>query len=197
MRKAALAVLVLGLCVGAWGQAGLQYQDRELTISAAGGHSVPGGTKDTGIFDAGLRYGWIFGTHGAGFLRGNFEYAVDAVPVYLVIHDGTTYSAGFDPLVLKWNFAAKKAVPFIELQGGTLFSNHEVPPGTSSVNFRSGAAIGVHFVGKKWGPTIALRYEHISNAGLASPNPGINTVQIQVGISRFRPCKALPRCAQE
>ena len=188
MKRAALAVLVIGLCTGAAAQTGLEYRDRELTLSAGGGHSVPGGTKDTGIFNASLRYGWILtGLHGPGILRGNFEYAVDAVPVYLVMHDGTTYGAGFDPLVLKWNFAgSKRAVPYIELAGGTLFSTREVPRGTSAVNFRSGAALGVHFLGKKWGPTLALRYEHISNAGLASPNPGINTVQVQLGITSIR-----------
>jgi lipid A 3-O-deacylase PagL len=27
---------------------------------------------------------------------------------------------------------------------------------------------------------------HISNAGLSTPNPGINTVQLRLGIGRFR-----------
>ena len=31
-----------------------------------------------------------------------------------------------------------------------------------------------------------VRYEHISNAGLTVPNPGINTVQFQVGMNWFR-----------
>jgi hypothetical protein len=26
---------------------------------------------------------------------------------------------------------------------------------------------------------------HISNAGLATPNPGLNTVQVRVGVGRF------------
>jgi hypothetical protein len=26
---------------------------------------------------------------------------------------------------------------------------------------------------------------HISNAGLATPNPGINTVQVRLGVGRF------------
>jgi len=26
---------------------------------------------------------------------------------------------------------------------------------------------------------------HISNAGLSSPNPGINTVQVRIGVGKF------------
>jgi lipid A 3-O-deacylase len=187
MRRAALALLVIGMCVGARAQGIPEDGGRELGVWVAGGHSVPGGTKDTGVMDAGFRYGWILTKpHLPGVLRGTFEYAVDAIPLYLVMHDGATYGAGFNPLVLKWNFVGgRKVAPFVELAGGTLFTTHDVPRFTSAVNFRSGAALGIHILGKKWGPTLAIRYEHISNAGLASPNPGINTVQVQVAITRF------------
>ena len=30
-----------------------------------------------------------------------------------------------------------------------------------------------------------LRGDRISNAGLATPNPGVNTVQVRLGIGRF------------
>jgi lipid A 3-O-deacylase len=185
MKRAALALLVIGLCASAAAQ--VTQGSRELGLWIAGGHSVPGGTTGTSVMNAGVRYGWVLtGEHLPGILRGNFEYAVDAVPMYLVIKNGTTYGGGFDPLVLKWNFAgSKKVVPFVELAGGTLFSTREVPAGTSAVNFRSGAAFGIHILGARWAPTLALRYEHISNAGLASPNPGINTVQVQLAITSF------------
>ena len=32
---------------------------------------------------------------------------------------------------------------------------------------------------------LELRYMHISNAGLATPNPGINTVQVRLGVGKF------------
>jgi lipid A 3-O-deacylase PagL len=32
---------------------------------------------------------------------------------------------------------------------------------------------------------VELRYMHVSNAGLATPNPGLNTVQIRLGIGKF------------
>ena len=198
MRRAALALLVIGLCVGASAQGIPEDGGRELGVWVGGGHSVPGGTKGTSVVNAGVRYGWVLtGEHLPGVLRGNFEYAVDVLPIYVVaqdaqlvgnagVHGSTSYGGGFNPLVMKWNFSGgKKVRPFIELAGGTLFSAHEVPVGTSTVNFRSGAAFGIHILRGSWGPTLAVRYEHISNAGLATPNPGINTVQVQFAMTRF------------
>ena len=146
------------------------------------------GTSHTGVWNAGLRYGWILTRpHGPGFLKGRFEYALDAVPVFLVFQPANTaYGAGFNPLNLKWNFATRgRVVPYLELSGGTLFTNHDVPTGTDSVNFTSSAALGAHFLGESRNWSVELRYMHISNAGLCDPNPGINTVQVRVGIGKF------------
>jgi len=33
--------------------------------------------------------------------------------------------------------------------------------------------------------TVEARYMHISNAGLTTPNPGINTVQVRLGFGKF------------
>jgi lipid A 3-O-deacylase len=161
---------------------------KELQLWTGGGYSVPGGTSHTGVWNAGLRYGWILTRpHGPGFLKGRFEYALDAVPAFLVFQRANTaFGAGVDPLNLKWNFATRgRLVPYLELSGGTLFTNHEVPMGTSTVNFTSAAALGMHFLGAASNWSVEVRYMHISNAGLTNPNPGINTVQVRLGIGKF------------
>jgi hypothetical protein len=161
----------------------------EIQIWTAGGHSVPGGRSDTGIWNAGLRYGWVLTEpHGPGVLSGRFEYAIEAVPAYLIFQPkNTAYGAGINPLNLKWNFASRgSVVPYLELSGGTLFTTSDVPSGTSSVNFTSGAAFGTHFIGQRYTWTIEARYMHISNAGLERLNPGVNTVMVRVGIGKFR-----------
>jgi lipid A 3-O-deacylase len=159
----------------------------ELQVWTGGGRSVPGGTKDTSVWNAGVRYGWILtAPHGPGFLSGRFEYAVDAVPAFVVFQPANTaYGAGVNPLGLKWIFATRSNVaPYLELNGGTLFTNHEVPTGTSTVNFTSSAALGIHVLNEHaW--TVEVRYMHISNAGLTRPNPGINTVQVRFGFGKF------------
>jgi len=169
-------------------QAAPKKGGREIQIWSGGGHSVPGGTKHTAAFNAGLRYGWVLThPHLPGFLHGRFEYAVDAVPVFLIFQPANTaFGIGFDPLGLKWNFERHGHFsPFLELTGGTLFTNHNVPAGTNTVNFMDQAALGTHILGEKYNVSLELRYMHISNAGLATPNPGINTVQVRLGVGKF------------
>jgi|ERR1700674_201078 len=188
MEKRLIAVALLLLSSVAWAQARPEDGGREFQLWTGGGHSVAGGTSNTGVWNVGLRYGWILTRpHGPGFLNGRFEYAVDAVPVFMIFQRyNTAYGAGVNPLGLKWDFAARGRIePYFELNGGTLFTNHEVPTGTSSVNFTSVAALGMHLLGDKHAFSFEVRYMHISNAGLSSPNPGINTVQVRLGVGKF------------
>jgi hypothetical protein len=71
------------------------------------------------------------------------------------------------------------------LSGGTLFSNHNIPAYTNTVNFTPSAALGVHILGEKYNWSVDVRYLHISNAGLGDFNPGLNTVQVRLGVGRF------------
>jgi len=169
-------------------QSGPEQGATEVQIWTSGGHSVPGGRGDTGIWNAGLRYGWVLtDAHLPGFLKGRFEYAIDAVPAYLIFQpNNTAYGIGVNPLNLKWNFVQHaKLSPYLELSGGTLFTTSKVPPGTSAVNFASGAALGTHFLGEKHAWAIEARYLQISNAGLGDLNPGVNTFEVRLGIGRF------------
>jgi hypothetical protein len=185
-----LAVLAILLITPAFctAQSGPEEDGHEVEIWTGGGHSVPGGTSNTSAFNAGLRFGWVItGPHLPAFLRGRFEYALDAVPVFLVFQPANTaYGAGFDPLGLKWNFQRHgRFSPYVELTGGVLFTNHNVPDYTNTVNFMDQAAFGTHILGAKYNVSIELRYMHISNAGLGNLNPGLNTVQVRLGLGRF------------
>ena len=188
-RFLAFVILVAPLCCApAFAQTRPQDGGHEIQIWAGGGHGTNGSTSGDGVFNAGARFGWILTkAHGPGFLRGRFEYAVDAVPVFMVFQPANkAYGAGFNPVVLKWNFETdSRVVPYVELGGGVLFTNVTVPTGSSQTNFASGAAIGMHILGEKVAWSVDVRYMHISNAGLATPNPGINTVQVRVGVGWF------------
>ena len=170
-------------------QAGPAPDDsKDLQIWTGGGHGLNGSNASTGVWNVGLRYGWILtDPAGPGLLKGRFEYAVDVVPVFLVVQrTGTAYGFGLNPFALKWNFVPRHNVmPYIDIGGGTLFSNDKVPPGTSHVNFTTSGAIGAHFLRSKYNWSVELRFMHISNAGLIRPNPGINTLQVRLGFGRF------------
>lgn len=183
------AALFLLCALVATAQTGPEQGGSEIQVWTAGGHSVPGGRSNTGIWDVGLRYGSVLlDSHGPSILRGRFEYAIDAVPAYLIFQPmNTAYGVGLNPLNLKWNFERhRRFVPYAELSGGLLFTTHEVPPGTSSVNFTPSAAFGTHVLTERFAWTFEARYLHISDAGLSRLNPGINTFEVHIGVGKFR-----------
>ena len=189
IKLSALAWFVL--LTSAWtlrAQAGPQGGGRELQIWTGGGHGTSGSQSGDGVFNIGARYGWILtDAHGPGFLRGRFEYAVDVVPLFVVTQStNTAYGFGVNPFALKWNFAShRRAVPYVDIGGGTLFTNVKVPEGTSHVNFTTSGALGLHFLRSKYDWSAEVRYMHISNAGISRPNPGINTIQVRLGLGMF------------
>jgi hypothetical protein len=169
-------------------QAGPVEGGHELQVWTGGGHGIKGSQSGDGVWNVGFRYGLILtAPHGPGFLRGRLEYAVDAVPVFLVVQKtNTAYGVGINPFAFKWALDTHTSVvPYFEIGGGTLFTNTKVPEGTSRINFTSSAALGLHFLRSKHNISAEVRYMHISNAGLATPNPGINTIQLRLGFGLF------------
>ncbi|HLJ79482.1 MAG TPA: acyloxyacyl hydrolase [Acidobacteriaceae bacterium] len=186
-----LALVVLLALAGTrtgFAQEGPETDGNEIEIWTAGGHGTNGVTQHTGVFSVGFRYGWVItAPHGPGLLRGRFEYAVDAVPVYLVFQrTNTAYGAAVNPFALIWNLDTQgRVLPYIELGGGALFTSTQVPEGTSRINFTTAGAVGAHILTKKVTWTADIRFMHISNAGLKPLNPGINTAQLRLGVSWF------------
>jgi len=185
MRKLLLLCLAL-FCINLWAQE-VTSGSREIEFFAQGGHSVAGGRGDTTIFNAGAR--WGFGLFDLG--RGSFQYELEAIPIYFVRQPiQNAYAISFTPFDVKYNFRrnAGRAIPFAELGGGVLISNHDIPFGTNAVNFTPQLGLGVHIPFGQHGlhATLALKYLHISNAGLSVPNPGLNTIQFRFGIGKFR-----------
>jgi hypothetical protein len=161
----------------------------EIQTWSSTGHSAVNGTDHTAVWNLGIRYGVILtGPHGPGLLRGRLEYAVDAVPVYVIFQpSGPVYGAGVNPFAFKWMFATHRRVtPYFEFGGGVIFTTREVPPGISNINFGSGPAIGVNIGHGKTHWSMEARWLHISDAGLTADNPGINVIQLRAGIGWFR-----------
>jgi lipid A 3-O-deacylase len=154
-----------------------------------GGGSGLGKSDGTQFFYAGGRGGLVLtGQHLPGFLRGNFEWAIDAMPVYTVITtNGAVYGGSFKPVIWQWNFTSgQKIAPYVAAAGGIVFTRSNVPPGdTSQVNFTSQLVVGTRVFTK---PRRAFFFEgalgHFSNASLGNHNPGYNiTLVFTVGYS--------------
>ena len=185
-----VAVLGVFLCAAELhAQGSPENSSRELQIWTGGGHGINGSTSDTGVWNLGLRYGLILTSpHGPGFLKGQLEYAFDVVPAWVLTQKtNTAYGGGVNPFAFKWILSQpKKVKPFFEIEGGTLFTNTEVPEKTSQVNFTTSGALGMHVLGEKHNWSAEVRFMHISNAGMTTPNPGINTIQVRLGWGIFR-----------
>lgn len=169
-------------------QAGPVEGGHEWQVWTGGGHGVNGSQQDDGIFNLGGRFGIVLtAPHGPGLLNGRLEYAVDVVPVFVVTQKtGAAYGFGVNPFAFKWALAKPKTVvPYFEIGGGTLFTHVKVPENTSRVNFTTGGALGVHFPRNKYTVSAEVRFMHISNAGIANLNPGINTIQFRIGFGLF------------
>lgn len=185
---ATLVLAVLFCAPASRAQAGPEPGGNDLQLWTGGGHGLNGSTASSDVWNVGARYGWILtAPHGPGFLRGEFEYAVDVVPLFVVVQrKSDAYGIGLNPFALKWNFTKpRRVVPYFEIGGGTLFTNVNTPPGTSRVNFTTSGALGLHFLRSKYNWSAELRFMHISNAGLGDLNPGINTLQLRIGFGRF------------
>jgi hypothetical protein len=182
-------LLLAGFASPVRAQDGPETSGNEVEIWTTGGHGTNGITQHTGVWTAGLRYGWVITEpRGPGVLRGRFEYAVDAVPVFVLFQpSNTAYGAAINPFALIWDFDTHgRVVPYIDLGGGVLFTNTQVPAGTSRINFTTSGAVGLHFLARKLNWTADVRFMHISNAGLEAANPGINTVELRLGLGWFK-----------
>ena len=109
----------------------------------------------TSVWNVGARYGWILTRpYGRAFLMAasNTRWMSSLFSVFQEqCVASTAYGAGFNPFNLKWDFATRgNFVPYFELSGGVLFTNHDVPAGTNSVNFTPSAAMGTHLLGEKY-----------------------------------------------
>jgi lipid A 3-O-deacylase len=145
-----------------------------------GGGTGAGKSSNTQFLFAGGRAGRVLTPDLARntVLRGNFEYAVEVMPVYTVFTpNGAVYGASIKPFIVRWNFTAnRRVIPYFHFAGGVLFTTSDVPPpNTSSINFTPQLGGGIHwFVRPERSVDFGLDLVHHSNASLGDHNPGYN-----------------------
>jgi lipid A 3-O-deacylase len=150
----------------------------ELGVFAGGGDGL-GKSDNTQFLVAGGRGGLVLtGEHLPGILRGNFEWAVEVIPVYIVFPPNRgIYGGSVKPFLWEWNFTHfQKVSPFFGVAGGALFTRANIPPGdTSTVNFTPQIDLGFHlFTRQSRALTFEMDIVHHSNASIGNQNPGYN-----------------------
>ena len=143
------------------------------------------------MVDAGVRLGKVLtGDHLGGFMRGNFEWLADLMPVYYIwqpVPAKNAYGEAFNPVSLKWNFTPlcgwlhfwNWAAAFCSLI--TLFPP---VPRTSTFCLTELSDYSSSMITS--GPYRRRSIRAHLQRRLTVPNPGINSVQFSMGMNWFK-----------
>jgi len=160
--------------------------DLGIWVAGETGEEIRNDFSEAQILTAGVFAGKVLtGEIGRGWRRGRFEYGVSVFPIFRQFRPQRIYGGGLEPVILRWNSSLRvgRVAPYIELAGGAVRTNTNLPVGnTSDFNFtaRGGGGIRIFTRGKQWAD-VGCRWSHISNANLGVKNPEFNGVQVSVG----------------
>lgn len=163
-------------------------RDWDFSVWVAGqtGEELTNNFSEAQIMTAGFFTGKsLSGEMGHGWRRGFFEYGFNVIPVFRQFRPQPIYGGGFEPVIFRWNSSARlgKMAPYIELAGGGVWTNANLPAGdTSDFNFtaRGGGGMQIFRTGGRT-IDIGIRWSHISNANLGTKNPEFNGIQVSLG----------------
>jgi Lipid A 3-O-deacylase (PagL) len=190
----ALLLLVAASCFAkdTASPAGLQLPKGQMMWGVGGNIGFPTGDRAQGFGAAIVDFERVATDPGGpSWLRGQLGFSVEIVPVFLLSEGETTYGTGFNLLGRHYLAMGRTFRPFITLGAGLVVSKEKVPPSTSNVNFTPQLGFGSLFGdGRANVYSVEVRFHHLSNGGLVSPNPGLNSVLVQFGV-RFH--AAVPR----
>jgi hypothetical protein len=73
--------------------------------------------------------------------------------------------------------------PYLEMGSGPMWASRRVPAATSRFNFITQTGFGVVVYPQRTSAlVIGYRFAHISNAGYAPRNPGLNVSSLLIGV---------------
>lgn len=151
-------------------------------------HDIPDRTTDIDWVAVLPHVGYVFTDPvGPAFLRGNVFGMIEPI-LAVTIRPFTGYMAGFTPVGRYIVETGSALRPFLSFGAGFLRTNlgTRVRELGTRHNFTLQGGPGLlWFVGRQTAITIEYRFHHISNAGTATPNRGLNASFVLVGVSTF------------
>jgi len=127
---------------------------------------------------------------GSGWSRGRIEYAFSVSPLFLQIRPQRLHGIAFEPVIFRWNsnHALRRAVPYVQLSGGAVRTNLNLPAGdTSKFNFSAKGGGGIYIPAHRRNAIdLGMFWSHISNANLGVRNPEFNGIEVRVAYHWFR-----------
>lgn len=156
-------------------------------IGAGPGMKVFGSEQTHDMALAGINYGWILIDRTAGdkWYRGNWELLLELLGG-AQFEPQHRHVIGASPLA-RYNFTGnERLTPFLNVGAGIAETDIGEPDLSTRFEFILQAGGGVHyFLTPKKALTLQYRFLHLSNAGIDSPNLGVNTSLFTIGISWF------------
>lgn len=165
--------------------------DFSVFVAGATGEESTNSFAEAQILSGGFFVGKrLTGEIGSGWRRGSLELGGDVAPLFVQFTPTRLHGIAFDPLIFRWNSSlrTRRFMPYIELGGGAVRTNVNLPAGdTSDFNFiaRGGGGIQV-FTAKRQSFDISCRWYHVSNANLGTENPEFNGIQVSLGYHWFK-----------
>lgn len=150
-----------------------------------------GGTQNNYTFAfANPRFGYVFTDLigedvCGGFLKGNGEVVFEGLfGMGLKGAHGATEGLALN---YKHNFiTGTRFVPFVELGLGLSMNQWHIHECQSDFEFITQIGAGCqYFFVDDWALIVQGRWHHMSNAGMTSPNPGLNDIMLTGGITHF------------
>lgn len=143
------------------------------------------------IWSAGAAVGKSFwASTGHRWYSGNLQYAFSVSPIFLQLRPQSLHGIAFQPVIFRWTSShlLGRAWPYIELAGGAVHSNLNLPAGdTSTFNFTAQGGGGLYIpLGARRALELGVRWSHISNANLGRQNPEFNGVETRIAYHWFR-----------
>jgi hypothetical protein len=194
-----LARLAIAICAAAFALH-VQAQGQETNssdrgwdlaawVAAATGEENTNSFAESQILSGGVFVGRRFHRAASGWWRGNLEYAFSVSPLFQV-RPQHLHGLAFQPIILRWNSTHRLgfAAPYIELAGGAVRTNTNLPVGnTSDFNFMASGGAGFYLgSGANHAWDVGASWKHISNANLGIQNPEFNGIQIRVAYHWYR-----------
>ena len=165
--------------------------DFSVWVAAETGEEITNSFSESQIWSAGIFAGrMLTGERLQSWRRGRLEYAADFMPVFETYGNQRVHGYGFEPVIFRWNSAlhAARISPYIELAGGGVSTNANLPPGnTSSFNFTAKGGGGVYLRTRpRQSFDVGFHWSHISNANLGIDNFEFNGVQLSLAYHWFK-----------
>lgn len=163
-----------------------------VTGSLFSSHIFANGVKVTNAWQTDLRLGWIFTKPllNESLFRGNFQAIFEIANAWIYKGPGNYY--GGITALLRYNFVqpGAKLIPYAQIGAGVIYNDAYKDETQNAIGqafeFTPQAGIGLHYLLKEnWSIDFEGVYHHISNAGLARRNVGLNSFGGLIGVTYF------------